>query len=89
MQKIILSLVLLFSIITFAQNGSINGVILDQKNNQPIPFATIAIKIGDKIQNGGLSNEKGEFLINKLPLASLLKISFQFFGKKLIFFYKF
>jgi hypothetical protein len=80
MQKIILSLVLLFSIITFAQNGSINGIILDQKNNQPIPFATIAIKIGDKIQNGGLSNEKGEFSINKLPLASLLKISFQFVG---------
>jgi Outer membrane protein beta-barrel family/CarboxypepD_reg-like domain/TonB-dependent Receptor Plug Domain len=79
MQKIIFKLLIIFSFYSFGQNGEVTGIILDKKTNESIPYATIVIQDGEKIESGGVSNEKGKFSIDKLPLKKL-KISFQFIG---------
>ena len=52
----------------FAQTATVNGKVLDKSNNSPIPFATLVIKMGDKIISGGISDEKGEFSIDKIVI---------------------
>lgn len=66
----------------FAQKGTITGTIINEKNQQPIPFASIScIDLQGTIISGVISNENGTFLIEKLPLKEL-KISIQFIGYK-------
>ena len=41
---LITSLFLLVSLITFAQNGKVKGRVYNQKNNEPLEFATVQIQ---------------------------------------------
>ncbi|MEY2792213.1 MAG: hypothetical protein RJA76_205 [Bacteroidota bacterium] len=59
---------LLISFLNFAQNpikGKINGTIVEESNNSPIPFSSIRVYDGNstKLITGGISNEKGYFSI--------------------------
>lgn len=77
------SLYLLFFLSSFgllAQNsGSISGKVTDQKTNEPLPYVTIAVKNNDTTVTGGITNEKGEFEINKLALQKYT-VEIQFIG---------
>ena len=73
-------LFLLSSFGLFAQNsGSISGKVTDQKTNEPLPYVTIAVKNNDATVTGGITNEKGEFEINKLTLQKYI-VEIQFIG---------
>jgi outer membrane receptor protein involved in Fe transport len=79
MQKFFFKLLIIFSFYSFGQNGEVTGTIIDKKTNESIAYATIVIQDGTKIESGEISNEKGKFSIDKLPLKKL-KISFQYIG---------
>lgn len=63
MNKIVLFLMLLCGVQAFSQNGSVSGIVIDKKNQQPIFGATVRL---ENSQFGCISNEKGEFLITKI-----------------------
>jgi outer membrane receptor protein involved in Fe transport len=79
MQQVIYKFLIFFTFYSFGQNGEITGTILDQKTNESIPYSTIVVEDGGKIETGGVSNDKGKFVIEKLPLKKL-KVLFQFIG---------
>lgn len=62
------TLALLFGIICsgLAQNGKVIGTVLDQDNQDPIPYATIAIKENGQVVTGGMSSENGNFSVHNL-----------------------
>ena len=65
-----------------AQNpGSISGKVTD-KNNQPIPYATIAVKEGGAVITGGITDDNGDFLVNNLALKNYT-VEVQFIGYRL------
>lgn len=87
-QKIILLLFSFWCLFLTAQPnneavvGTIQGKVIDQNLQQPIPYATVAIHDGtNKIISGGISTDKGEFLISDIPKGNYtLKV--QFIGYK-------
>jgi outer membrane receptor protein involved in Fe transport len=81
--KIKATLLLLLSSIamSFAQSATVSGKILDKSNNSSIPYATIVIKLGDKIITGGITDEKGEFTLDKIALGTY-DLEVQFIGYK-------
>jgi len=88
MKYIILAILLLIGLPSIAQNisknkiGTISGKVIDKLANQPIAYATVIIKdANSKTLDGGITNEKGEFKINKLPEGNLF-IEIQFIGFK-------
>ncbi|MEE9406697.1 MAG: TonB-dependent receptor [Polaribacter sp.] len=90
MKKSIPLILLFFSISFFSQEsektnsnvGSISGIILDAKTKHPLPYVNIVCKNKkNTILTGGISNEKGTFLISKVPLDSVY-IDIQFIGYK-------
>lgn len=68
MKKITISIILqIVSLIilspVFSQTGSINGKIINSINNQPIPFANVAL---EGTINGATSSEDGSYRINEI-----------------------
>ena len=58
-KRILLNLLAIFSIATsFGQTAIITGVILDEKSNNPIEFATIKVLRNNVF---AISDKKGEF----------------------------
>ena len=69
-----LFLMLLLSTISFAQNGTISGTILDKEmNNEPLPFANVTIK-GTTI--GVATDIDGKYTISLTPGSHILVIGF-------------
>lgn len=67
--------------------GTINGLVLEKKNNTPIEFANVIVyKSKDSsMVTGGLTNSKGKFLIENLnPGRYFVKVNFIGFGIKTI-----
>lgn len=57
--------ILLFSVISFAQNGTVSGVILDKEmNNEPLPFANVMIKGSPQ---GTTTDENGKYSLTLKP----------------------
>ncbi|CAM1341393.1 TonB-dependent receptor domain-containing protein [Tenacibaculum aestuarii] len=82
MKKLLILISFLNTYLCLAQNSQLTGTTLDKKNNQPIPFVTITCKnTSDEILTGAISDEKGNFKIEKLPKENLL-LTFQFIGYK-------
>jgi hypothetical protein len=50
--KVTLALLLCAFSSLFAQTATVNGKVLHKSNNSPIPYATLVIKMGDKIISG-------------------------------------
>ena len=57
------------SSILFAQKSSVTGLVLDQKNNTPIPFATLVVQSDSSIK-GSSSSIEGKFLFEALPFGN-------------------
>lgn len=75
MRNKLCALFILLSAITYAQTGTIAGIITDKEfNNEPLPFATIAI---EGTNNGTTSDLDGLFNLENLPVGNYnLIISF-------------
>ncbi len=85
MKKLFLLLLLASFVSIFSQpnkykiEGTISGKIIDSSSNKPVEFATISVinTKTKKVVNGGITNEKGFFKINKVkPGNYSLDISF-------------
>ncbi len=64
------------------KNGSISGRVIDAELNQPLPYVNIVIKdVANKIITGGITNDDGTFLIEKIPAGHII-VSIQFIGYK-------
>lgn len=76
---------LFFSTINlFSQKATVSGNIIDFSTKEALPYVNIICKnVQDSIINGTISNEKGHFLVDKLPLGKT-KIEIQFIGYKTI-----
>ncbi|MDX8553305.1 TonB-dependent receptor family protein [Tenacibaculum sp. 1B UA] len=82
MKKLLILTLFLVTYFCQAQNLQLTGTILDKKTNTPLPFVSITCKnTSKKILTGSISDEKGNFKIEKLPKDSLL-LTFQFIGYK-------
>ena len=77
--NIITVLLILASTVALAQRGSLKGVIVDKSTEENIPFATVAIMNAGEQQafTGAVSDESGNFLIDKIPFGSYdIEVSF-------------
>lgn len=84
--KLLLTYLLLMGIISFSTaqgqappTGSVEGVVQDAQSKQTIEFATISIyQLPDStLVTGGVTNEKGAFLIQQIPFGKFYaKIDF-------------
>ncbi|RSC92697.1 outer membrane beta-barrel family protein [Tenacibaculum singaporense] len=82
MKRLLILILLLGTYFCQAQNLQLTGIILDKKNNHPLPFVTITCKnTSNKILTGSISDEKGNFKVENLPKENLL-LTFQFIGYK-------
>ncbi len=52
-------------------NGTLSGKVIDKKDSQPLPFASVTIKEDGKVISGGITKENGVFTVNNLPLKKL------------------
>lgn len=90
-----LLLFILFVKISFSQNqnwgqqngivGKISGIIIDEKTKQPVEFASVVLmkNKGVKIVNGTITDSKGYFKMENVPVGSYsLAITFVGYGKK-------
>ncbi len=93
MKKVLLFL-LMVSANLFAQGtlsnkdfGRISGTIIDSASNKPIEYATIVVFRGsDSTYSTGItSNDKGRFLLDKVPFGKLkVKVSFMGYENKIV-----
>jgi len=72
--------------VTFAQApsavlGSVSGKIIDKATKEPIGYASVSVKEGDKVVTGVITQENGNFTITKLELKSYT-LEVQFIGYK-------
>ena len=87
MKKLILLTLLLFSAITFAQNsgpkiGVIKGAITDHLTKEKLPYVNIIVKDNaNNVLTGGITDDKGEFNVNKIPAGENI-IEIQYIGYK-------
>ncbi|WP_348824987.1 TonB-dependent receptor domain-containing protein [Flavobacterium aestuarii] len=73
------SLMLVFSHIISAQNGSIKGIVLDSQNSEPIEYTSVSLinSADNSVVTGNLTNKKGAFSFQKMnPGEYKLKIFF-------------
>ena len=87
MKKIIQLSIMLFAVITFAQEkapkiGSISGKVIDQTTQEILPYVSIIVKdFNNTVLTGGITNDDGLFNIDKIP-AGEQTIEIQFIGYK-------
>jgi outer membrane receptor protein involved in Fe transport len=65
------------------KNGSISGKVIDQSLGDPVPYASVVIKLAadQSTLTGGITTEEGMFLIEKLPEGDYI-LEVQFIGYK-------
>ena len=64
---------------TFAQNGAINGIIIDSDSNETVPFTTIVLlnNSSSETVTGAISSDDGTFNIENIKYGSFnLQVSF-------------
>ncbi len=68
--------------IDIAKTGTISGTVTDATTNEKLPYVSIVIKDSeDTILTGGITNDKGQFIIEKIPFGEQT-IEVQFIGYK-------
>lgn len=72
--KIILAvLILAFAQTAFAQNWTIDGVVLDKKSNKPVEFATVIL---GNTEQWAVADANGKFVIKNVPSGNnVIKVS--------------
>ncbi len=64
------------------KNGSVSGIVIDKNLQEPIPYVSIVIKnLNDEIITGGITDEKGLFKVEEIPLGKS-KLFIQYIGYK-------
>lgn len=89
MKHAILFCTLLISFFSFGQNntqsdvlpkiGTINGIVIDQSLNQPIPYATVTIKSNQVVIQGSITKEDGSFQLSNIGQGTYT-LEVQFIG---------
>jgi len=89
MKRILLAYAILtmFTINTLADDdnppsvyGSITGLVIDASSKEPMPFVNVVVRnAGDSILTGGITDEKGNFVIKEIPEGNN-KVEIQFIG---------
>ncbi|SHI69754.1 Outer membrane receptor proteins, mostly Fe transport [Flavobacterium terrae] len=51
--------------------GTINGKVIDKKNNEPLPYASVTIKEDGKVITGAMTKDNGSFSVSNLPIKTL------------------
>ena len=68
-----------------ANPGSVSGKIIDKATKEPIGYASVSIKEGEKVITGAISQENGNFEIKNLELKAytleVLFIGYKTFSK--------
>ena len=64
-----------------ANPGSVSGKIIDKATKEPIGYASVSIKEGEKVITGAISQENGNFEIKNLELKAYT-LEVQFIGYK-------
>lgn len=64
--------------------GTISGKVIDTRTNEPLPYVNIVVKEENKIITGGITSDKGTFLIKNLDLKSYT-VEIQFIGYKTVY----
>ena len=59
---------LLFQLNASEKYGSIKGTVMDKNTRLPVRFASILLLNNNDIIDGTITNEKGDFSFNKIPL---------------------
>lgn len=89
-EKLLVTILLLVSfalnaetvVTTAEKSGSLTGVILDQKTQEPLPYVNVVIRdANQKILTGGITDEKGRFIIKKIPKGKNF-VEIQYMGYK-------
>lgn len=63
-------------------SGTLSGKVIEKKNNQAIPYASITIKDEGKVITGGVTKDNGNYQITNLPLKTLtVEVTFMGFKK--------
>lgn len=81
--KYLLLILCLSTFYIHSQTGTVSGKILDKNTRESIPYATVVVKSADKTITGGITNDKGVFLVTKVPLGTYT-VEVQFIGYKTI-----
>ncbi|WP_075342873.1 TonB-dependent receptor domain-containing protein [Tenacibaculum agarivorans] len=90
MRNVLYLIILMISTASFAQMkkeelpkpGKVSGKVIDKISKEPLPYVNIIIKdASQKVITGGITNEKGIFNIDKIPLGKN-SVEIQFIGYK-------
>ncbi|MCS7153452.1 MAG: TonB-dependent receptor family protein [Bacteroidia bacterium] len=52
-----------------ALKGTIRGILKDSATKEPLPYVSVSLYRGDKLIAGGLSDEKGAFTLQEVPIG--------------------
>ncbi|MES2811307.1 MAG: outer membrane beta-barrel family protein [Bacteroidota bacterium] len=61
--------------------GNITGKVIDKRNNEALPYASVTVKQDGKVITGGITKDNGSFSVDNLPLKTL-HIEVVFMGYK-------
>ncbi|RXR18290.1 TonB-dependent receptor [Flavobacterium amnicola] len=61
--------------------GNITGKVIDKRNNEALPYASVTVKQDGKVISGGITKDNGNFTVGNLPLNTL-QIEVVFMGYK-------
>lgn len=80
-QFFILCLFFIFNMNVFAQNNvsSIKGKVIDE-NEEPIPYASVAVYNSEKLVTGAITNDKGVFTLNVEQSENEICLAIEFVG---------
>ena len=77
----ILCFFFIFNLNVFAQNNvsSIKGKVIDE-NEEPIPYASVAVYNSEKLVTGAITNDKGVFTLNVEQSENEIRLTIEFVG---------
>ena len=61
--------------------GNITGKVIDKRNNEALPYASVTVKQDGKVISGGITKDNGNFTVGNLPLNTL-QVEVVFMGYK-------
>ncbi len=74
-----LSILLFYSISTFAQSGSLRGFVVDSTSGEALVFCNVFI---EDLQTGSSTNERGLYLIKSIPSEREYQVTASYVGYK-------
>lgn len=76
--RLLIVLSVLFAVPAMGQRAALSGKIIDARNGQPVPYATVAVhsSVTNKLLTGATTNDRGEFNVTTDSLRIDLEVSF-------------